>query len=291
MFESVKVSDTCFYIQGPVKIGIILTGQDRACLIDSGNDKNAGKRIKKVLDANGWTLQAIHNTHAHADHIGGNRYLQEQTGCKIYAAGIEQSFAAHPFLEPSFLFGADPPEDLRHKFLLAQSSDAEPLTESCLPDGLRAVPLPGHSWDMVGFRTSDGVVFLADCLSSLSTLEKYRIVFLIDVRKYLETLENVMHMDAKLFIPSHAEPTDDIVPLAQANIRQVYDTADTILEICRGGAPFETVLKHLFDRYCLTMNFEQYALVGSTVRSYLTWLKTEGRLQTEIQDNALIWRA
>ena len=58
------------------------------CLIDSGNDKDAGRRIRQVLDANGWHLTAIYNTHAHADHIGGNRYLQGQTGCRVYAPGI-----------------------------------------------------------------------------------------------------------------------------------------------------------------------------------------------------------
>ena len=36
---------------------------------------------------------------------------------------------------------------------------------------------------------------------------------------------------------------------------------------------FEELLKLLFDEYELVMNFEQYVLVGSTVRSYLAWLK------------------
>ena len=38
------------------------------------------------------------------------------------------------------------------------------------------------------------------------------------------------------------------------------------------------------------MNFEQYVLVGSTVRSYLAWLKDEGRLQAEFDNNLLLWR-
>ena len=53
---------------------------------------------------------------------------------------------------------------------------------------------------------------------------------------------------------------------------------------------FEQILKKLFDAYELKMTFEQYVLVGSTVRSYLTWLKENGRLQVEFEDNMLLWR-
>ena len=81
-------------------------------------------------------------------------------------------FTKHPVLEPAFLYGGFPPEDLRHKFLMAQESDASLLTEDTLPEGFEIIPLPGHYFDMVGFRTPDDVVFLADCLSSRQTLDK-----------------------------------------------------------------------------------------------------------------------
>ena len=37
------------------------------------------------------------------------------------------------------------------------------------------------------------------------------------------------------------------------------------------------------------MNFQQYALIGSTVRSYLAWLKDNGRLKVRFEDNLLLW--
>ena len=289
MYELIQVSDTCFYIQSPAKIGIVLTGENQVCLIDSGNDKDAGKKVKKILDANGWSLQAIYNTHSHADHIGGNQYLQKQTGCRIYAAGIERDFTEHPLLEPSFLYGAKPPKELRHKFLMAQGSDVIPLTEDCIPSTLQMLSLPGHSWDMTGFRSLDGVVYLADCLSSRETLEKYQISFLVDVQAYLETLEAIQHIKANVFIPSHAEPCDNIVPLARYNIQKVGEISEAIVEICRYPVSFETILQQVFYHFNLTMNFEQYALVGSTVRSYLTWLKEHDRLQTSFENNTLVW--
>jgi hypothetical protein len=39
------------------------------------------------------------------------------------------------------------------------------------------------------------------------------------------------------------------------------------------------------------MNFEQYALVGSTVKSYLTWLKENGRVEPVFEDSLLLWRS
>ena len=38
------------------------------------------------------------------------------------------------------------------------------------------------------------------------------------------------------------------------------------------------------------MNFEQYVLVGSTVRSYHSWLKDTGKLLAEFQDSMLLWK-
>ena len=260
------------------------------CLIDSGSDKDAGRKVRQILDANGWKLRAIYNTHSNADHIGGNKYLQGQTGCRIYAPGIECDFTNYPILEPAFLYGGYPCKDLRHKFLLAQESKAEPLTGEVLPEGFELIPLPGHFFDMAGFRTPDDVVYLADCLSARETLDKYQIGFIYDVASYLETLEKVKTMKAKLFIPSHAAPEEDISDLAQYNIDKVREIAGRILEVCAEPLCFETILQKLFTEYGLTMNFEQYVLVGSTVRSYLSWLKDTGKLNAGFDGNLLLWQ-
>ena len=290
MYELIQVSENNFYIQSPAKIGLVKLKESEVCLIDSGSDKDAGRKVRQILDKNNWKLKAIYVTHSNADHIGGCKYLQSQTGCKIYAPGIECAFTKFPVLEPSFLYGGFPTKELRHKFLMAQESVAEELQSAHLPEGFEIIPLPGHFFDMVGFRTADDVVYLADCLSSRETLEKYRIGFIYDVAAYLKTLENVKTMQAKLFVPAHAEATEDITDLAQYNIDTVNEIAERIIELCSDGIQFEALLKKLFDHYGLIMNFEQYVLVGSTVRSYLSWLKEEGRLSAEFISNELIWK-
>lgn len=191
MYELIQVSGSSYYVQSPAKIGLVRLNDTDVCFIDSGSDKDAGRKARQILDKNGWRLTAIYNTHSHADHIGGNRYLQGQTGCRIYAPGAECAFTRHPILEPSLLYGGCPPRELRHKFLMAQESDAAYLTAEVLPQGMELLPLPGHCMDMAGFRTPDNVVYLADCLSSRETLEKYRIGYIYDVGAYLATLETV----------------------------------------------------------------------------------------------------
>ena len=290
MYELIQVAENSYYIQSPAKIGIVKINEEEVCLIDTGNDKDAGKKVKKVLDANGWSVKAIYNTHSNADHIGGNQYLQKQTGCEIYAPGIECDFTNHPILEPTYLYGGYPSKDLRHKFLLAQESDAKPLTKEVLPEGLEIIQLPGHFMDMVGFRTADDVVYLADCLSSKETLDKYQISVLYDVESYLKTLEMVKGMSAKMFVPSHAEPTADISELAQYNIDKVNEIAEKIVEICSEPVNFEVILQKLFDIYELKMTFEQYVLIGSTVRSYLSYLKDHGRLEVSFENNLMLWK-
>ncbi|MFT4107974.1 MAG: MBL fold metallo-hydrolase [Lacrimispora sp.] len=289
MYELVKVGSNSYYINCPAKIGLYLDHDDEVYLVDSGSDKDAGRKVRQILEKNNWYLKVILNTHSNADHIGGNRYLQSQTDCKIYAPGIDCDFTRHPLLEPSFLYGGYPPKDLRHKFLMAQESDAEYLNAEALPGGMTILPLPGHFFDMVGYRDADDVVYLADCLSSKETLDKYQISFIYDVAAYLNTLETVKTLKATMFVPAHAEATNDIAPLAQLNIDKVHEIEEKILLLCREPLCFEHILQKLFNEYGLTMNFEQYVLVGSTVRSYLAWLKDTGKINVDFKSGLPLW--
>ena len=174
---------------------------------------------------------------------------------------------------------------------MAQESDADELASAELPEGFEIIPLPGHCFEMVGFRTPDNVVFLADCLSSRATLEKYRIGFIYDVQAYLDTLEEVKSLSGAFFVPSHAEACEDVSELAQYNIDTANEIAGRIKVFCAKPVNFEALLKRLFDEYALELSFEQYALVGSTVKSYLAWLMDKGQLKAECKNNMLLWEA
>lgn len=290
MYELIQAGDRTYYIDSPAKIGVYLANQQNVYLIDSGNDKDAGRKINKILNENNWHLAGIINTHSNADHIGGNKFLQQKTGCKIISTPIENSFARFPLLEPSFLYGGYPFKGLRNKFLMAQACEPTDDINDFLPEGLEFITLGGHYFDMIGIKTDDNVYFLADCLFGENIISKYHLSFIYDVRAYLATLDLVEQLSAKLFIPAHAEACTDIRPLAQVNRAKAYEIMDRILSICAEAKCFEDILKEVFDFYKLVMDYNQYVLVGSTVRSYLSYLCDEEKLSCIISENRMLWQ-
>ena len=95
MYELIQVSDNCYYFQCPAKIGLVTVGNGEAVLIDSGSDKDAGRKVRQALDANGWKLTPICNTHSNADHIGA---YSRHTPSRLSA------FASPSFARPFLIF-------------------------------------------------------------------------------------------------------------------------------------------------------------------------------------------
>ncbi len=287
--ELVKVGEKTYYIKNPTNIGIYKIDDENVYLIDSGNDKDAGKKILKIMEEQGWKVKGIINTHSNADHIGGNKVIQDRTNCDIYAYNMERTFTEYPILEPSFLYGGYPFKDLKNKFLLAKESNVMNIEDN-LPSGLEYFSLKGHFFDMIGIRTSDNVVFLADSLFSEETITKYHLSFIYDVREYLNTLDDLQSLEGNLFIPSHCEMTNSINSLIELNRNKVNEISNLIYEYCKMQVTFEDVLKYVFDTYSLTMNANQYVLVGSTIRSYLSYLCDENKITYAFKENKMVWK-
>lgn len=290
MYELIQVAQNTFYMDCPTKVGFYKTDGNNVVIIDSGSDKDAAKKVKRILDEQNWNLTAIYNTHSHADHIGGNQYLQNQTGCKIYAPGIDSAITSYPILEPCMLYGAFPSNEMKNKFLMAKESNVLLLEDSVLPEGLEIINLFGHAPSMVGFKTKDNVIFLADSLSSKETLEKYKINYIFDVAAYLDTLEKIKNLEADMFVPAHAPASNDITELVQINIDSTLEIIKTIKSYLSSPIAFDDLLAKVFEGYGLDMNIGQHLLVGSTVRSFLAYLKNQGEVSYTFESNKLLWQ-
>ena len=291
MYELNQLAQNTFAIECPARMGLYRAAGGEGWLIDSGSDKDAAKKVLKILNTEGWRLAGVMCTHSHADHTGGCALLQERTGCRVFAPGAEYAFARWPHLEPSLLYGGYPFRALRTKFLQAKPCEAELLTPDVLPNGLQMFPLPGHFLDMTGFRTADGVEFLADCLSGEDILKKYPVAFLYDVKAALATLAKVEQRKAALFVPAHAPVTQDIAPLARLNRQTIEQVADLLVSMAEEPKSAEEIIARVFDHFGLAMDVTQNLLVGSTVRSYLAYLADEGRVTPLVQNNRLCFAA
>lgn len=289
MYELIRVSAHDAYIDCPAKMGVVDIGGGRAVMIDGGSDKDAGKKALKALAAAGLALDAVLVTHAHADHIGGCHLLQDRTGCRVLAPGIEAAYTAHPILEPAGLYGGLPFKELRGKFLMAEPSRAERIASDELPGGLKLLALPGHAAEQAGYLTPDGTAYIGDAVSAQATLEKYGICYLWDVEASLKTLETLPEIPARRFISAHADPVEDIAPLARLNADAIRAAADRIEALCAGGIGIEALVCAVFKAYDLPMNAVQYALIGSTVRSYLSYLRAQGRVDVSFDEGGMRW--
>lgn len=294
-----QIGTSTWLIPGLVNIGVVVR-DGKAILIDSGNDKEAGRQINKRIAEQGWELTAVVNTHSNADHIGGNAFLQNKTNCRIAASPGEAPFIERPELEAAFLYGGFPYPGLDNKFLKAAPSKVTDIIPGSGPvvlgngridTGLEAIPLPGHYFDMIGLRTPDNILFLGDALFSEHIINKYHLFFIYDVAGYLNTLDRIGEMTAELFVPSHARPADNILPLIDVNRRKIDEIAAVIADLCSPSAEFGDILAGTCKRYGIQLDANQYVLIGSTVRSYLSYLAGNDRVRPRWNGSGMLWAA
>lgn len=286
--ELVQLGEKTYYIKNATNIGIYKIDEKNVYLIDTGNDKDAGKKILKILNEQGWTCKGVILTHSHADHMGGAKLIQDRTNGQVLAHNIETCFAKYPVLEPSLLYGAYPLKDLQNKFLMAKETNTLEVEDN-LPEGLEMLTLKGHTFDMIGIKTSDNIYFLGDALLSEETITKYHLFYLYNVKEFLNTLEYLSTLNGHFYIPSHIEGTSNIKDLITLNRNKVQEICQSIYNICQQEQTMENILTEIFKKYNLKMNLNQYVLIGSTLKAYVTYLYEEEKLTYKITENKILW--
>ncbi len=287
-----RIAANTYLIPSPTNIGVYIQN-DQAILIDSGNDKESGRQILKLLNERNWKIKLIINTHSNADHIGGNAFIQSKTDCRIAATQIEAAFIQDPILEPSFLFGGFPYSRFTNKFLMAKPSkvtDIIPSSGKILDTNLEAISLPGHFFDMIGIKTPDNIIFLADSLFSEEIINKYYLFFLYDIQAHLQTLQKLKTINADTFIPSHCIPTSSIKKLIDINESKVTEIISTVFSFCERSVAFNEILSRVCKKYKIDLNANQYVLVSSTIKSYLSFLCEEGKLDMFFSEGDIFWK-
>lgn len=293
--EYKSLNNNIAIISGFNNIGIIKNGSN-TILIDSGLEDRAAKTICKILNEQGLTPSAIINTHSHADHCGGNNYLQHNYSVEILSSAIEKVFIENPCLEPlCFFSGSKPIKKLENKFLQATPSKVTRVVKGGddikLSDlEINIIPLAGHSIDQIGVEFAN-MLFCGDSFFSEHVLEKYKLPFLIDLDKSLETLELLKKSNYQTYIPSHGQATEDIKTIVDLNIAKIKKIEADIISILETEKTTEEMLRERFYKYDIRVSGpQQYYLLNTTVMAYISSLTNRSIVKTGLKDNILTWK-
>ncbi|MDZ7703827.1 MAG: MBL fold metallo-hydrolase [Trueperaceae bacterium] len=293
--DPVQLSDRVYYLPGGVNMAIVRGEDDQAVLVDTGQDKEAGRTLRKACETLGLAPVAIVNTHAHADHYGGNNYLTRNLNLPVYAPPFEASIMRDPYFEPVYLYsGAKPLRELTSKWLLAKPSPVDHLLKV---GGLELAHTPLDILDTSGHAhvhysvVVDDVLIAADALFGPSVLEKYPLPFGQDIGRQIESATLLAGTDVRVTLPGHGDPSDDLGALIDVNVAAFKRAADTVADAC-DGATTDDVLR----RSCDTLGIEltdlpRYHLNRCVVLGYLEYLRESGRVEVRLADNRLLWHA
>lgn len=288
MFEVKHLYGKTYYFEAYTNVGIYRQESNKVTLIDSTDHKRITKALNNCLNAEKLTVDTIVCTHCHVDHICGNRFFREKDNCKIIATRKELPFVLEPDLEGSFYFTGIDTDKSRNPFFLVEPSSAEEITKENTPDGLEFISLPGHSFDMIGVRTDDDVVFLADSVLSEKTWTEYKMPFFHDINKSIETLEKIEKMKARIFVPSHNEPIEDISELARLNKRCLKELKNTVFDLC-DGTGFDEMFKKIIKEFQINVRTEKYVSYSVMLRNVLQALVEDNKIKGILEDGSFIY--
>lgn len=296
-----------YYIPNSTNVGLIRVKDDDkylVYLIDSGPSEIEGEYLLDLLDEKlkNYQLKAIITTHGHADHTGGHKFLKEKTDCEIWISEKEQPFMENPNLHGSILWGSYPPKELRSLYFRPEAVKADRIIKSDdiinLENGLilSFIEFRGHSPQGLGIIAENiegkKVLFAGDSIFPRRELGSHWISLITNPLLFMESLDRMEELENIDFIvPGHGEIiTDNLTENIEMNKIAILSTRQCILNaLAKNKMTGEQLIKYVADYHGLNMKIPQYALISSTIKSYLSELQDERKINLQIEGNTLYY--
>ena len=301
--ELVRLADGVHYLRGAVNCGLVETATGLLA-VDTGLDRGAANRIVRAAEELGRPLVAILNTHAHADHHGGNAHLVRRLGIPVYAPAVEEAVIREPRYEPVYLFGgAEPVRALVSRFLQAEPSPVDHVVrpgETVTIDGrtLEIVDLGGHSLAQVGVLTGGGaeggVLFAADSFFGTEVLAKHGVPFLVDADRMWTSLQRLDDYSPAWYVPGHGDAVGDARDdTFSANAAALSLAFEWLGERLRGvPAGTEDLLVEFARAVGMRLTDPAtYVLNRATLLGFLSAMERRGDVRVVIESGRWLWAA
>ena len=253
-------------------------------LLDTGYAKLDRSALTKLFDGNGFRLKGIICSHAHFDHTGNTRYLQERYDCpaaaQIIEAGISVNPDAYRANYVALTYGKSREFFLEECFIadVIIPADATALDFCGVRFGI--LQLPGHSAGHIGIVTPDGVAYLGDCLISQSEIDNAKLPTSMFIARDLESKRSLHALDCPAYIIAHKEVLTDIHDLIDRNISFVQEKEQEILDCLRDGMTFsDWIYRFCKQENILTRNELKFSIVERNFSNFAAYLTDTGKIE------------
>jgi len=294
MFKLIRVKGDSWVFRAPTNLGVIITDND-AIVIDTGYGEDKVRKLLRVLKVIKKRVKIIINTHCHADHIDGNNFLKKRTNALIYAPRKELSFIENPELHMRMFFNhAIPLLTLGTKFMVARGSCVdEPIDEGeikVLNRQLKIISLPGHSPGQIGILSDDDVFYIGDAVFTQQILNKYPLLFYVDIDDLLSSFEKLREVHADYFVPGHGEilTRKELIDTIKLYTSRINYVNNLILEILEKPTSLDDLISAVNRTLGTPPDLTQYYLSKTTIMAHVSYLFKHNKIKMHLENYKLI---
>ena len=277
------------YIPSAVNIGIVKVGKE-GFLIDTGIDNTAMNKVLKEID---YPVTGAIITHHHADHMGGASKLSSLGINNLYGPKNEVELIKEPMrgIPYSMFGGAAPPKELRNRYLEGRPVAVMPATEADFDMPITYVESPGHSLSHAAYIIQD-VLFAGDAVFATDTINKYGLLYVVDPKKAIESLNELAKKDYSAMILGHgptATTRQEAIDMIKGTKEHYQETTEKVLSIIGEGMDYKDYAKKVMEEYKLEEALKarggvtQYFLFQTSIMAYLSNLLDEKKVALEME--------
>ena len=252
-------------------------------LIDTGYAKLDRAGLTALIEDRGFHLRGIICSHAHFDHSGNVRYLQQRCGAKAAAHIIEAGISVNPDAYRAnyvaLTYGKS------REFFLEECFVADTIIgpEDDFLDfcGVRfgILQLPGHSAGHIGVATPDNVAYVGDCLIDQQQIDSAKLPTSMFIARDLQSKEFLRRTQYDAYILAHKSVVTDIAPLVDSNIAFIHRKAEELLSDLTDGMTFAQWISTFCQRENIrTKNELKFSIIERNFSNFVDWLTDEGRI-------------
>lgn len=267
-------------------LGVYHVTEKDIVLIDTGYAKLDRAGLTAMIEDNGFRLLGVICSHAHFDHSGNVRYLQQRYGAKAAAHIIEAGISVNPDAYRAnyvaLTYGKSREYFLEECFVADTIIGPEDAWLDFCGARFGILQLPGHSAGHIGVVTPDNVAYVGDCLIDQQQIDNAKLPTSMFIARDLQSKEFLRQSRYDAYIIAHkAVITDHTVldALVDSNSAFIYRKADELLEDLVDGMTFAQWIAAFCQRENIrTKNEFKFSIIERNFANFVDWLTDEGRI-------------